>query len=375
MEALIILINIYVLLYVFYIARLIYGYAKIPTFKSVGAVPKTAFSIVVPFRNEAQNLPKLLDSIKNLDYPLELFELILVDDFSDDNSQSLVYKWRMENGFHLTMIESVRMTGSPKKDAILRAIPIAVSEWIVTTDADCVLPVQWLRRLNDYIVEHDVSMIAGPVVYDAKWHFLHQFQQADLMSLQGATIGSFGIGKAFMCNGANLAYKKQLFSELNGFKGNSQTASGDDVFLLQKAVVKHPRQVHYLKSKSAIVKTSPARSWRSLFFQRVRWASKAKTYESEFGEALALVVFLGNLSLIIAVVLFVVDVLDYRNLIVLVGLKLIADWTLMYKTNSFLRSGRFFFPIFSSVLYPVFSVVVAVYSLFGKYQWKGRTFK
>jgi hypothetical protein len=74
-------------------------------------------------------------------------------------------------------------------------------------------------------------MIAG-VTYDCKTAS-HHFQQLDLVSLQGATIGSFGIGKGFMCNGANLAYKKSLFQELNGFR-NDTIASGDDVFLLQK---------------------------------------------------------------------------------------------------------------------------------------------
>jgi hypothetical protein len=71
---------------------------------------------------------------------------------------------------------------------------------------------------------------------------LDHFQQLDLTSLQGATIGSFGLNKAFMCNGANFAYTKSLFEKLNGFDGNNKIASGDDVFLLQKAVEKFPEK-------------------------------------------------------------------------------------------------------------------------------------
>jgi hypothetical protein len=75
------------------------------------------------------------------------------------------------------------------------------------------------------------------------WQFiLHHFQQLDIASLQGATIGSFGINKGFMCNGANFVYQI-LFQELNGFHGNDTIASGDDVFLLQK------RLLNSLKSK------------------------------------------------------------------------------------------------------------------------------
>jgi cellulose synthase/poly-beta-1,6-N-acetylglucosamine synthase-like glycosyltransferase len=106
------------------------------------------------------------------------------------------------------------------------------SEWIITTDADCVVPKNWLSTLDNYIQSSNVNMIAG-VTYDCKNSFT-SFPTADLVSLQGATIGSFGIGKGFMCNGANLAYKKSLFQELNGFQGNDTIASGDDVFLLQK---------------------------------------------------------------------------------------------------------------------------------------------
>ncbi len=375
MEALIIIIYVYILLYAVNIARLIAGYGKVRYYAAADVNPKTEFSIVVPFRNEEKNLPRLLESIKNINYPEAFFEVILVDDFSDDNSQSLIYKWRMANPtFKITLIESVRMTGSPKKDAILRAIPIAVSDWIITTDADCSLPPEWLSTYNGYILSNDVSMIAGPVVYDTKFSFLHLFQQADLLSLQAATIGSFGIGKAFMCNGANLAYTKKLFNELSGFSGNSKIPGGDDVFLLQKATASVPEKVHYLKSRNSIVATNPAVSWKELFNQRVRWASKASFYQSDYAEALSVVVFLGNLITIVAVILALGGFMDFRHLIAIAAIKVTADWILMFKANSLLRNGRFFLPLLSSVIYPFFCVAVAVYSLFGSYQWKGRTF-
>src|SRR6476620_6946995 len=138
MEAVSVLAGIYFVTYLIFIGSLIYGFTriKIPTVNT--ASPKTTFSIIVPFRNEAQNLPLLLESIKNLNYPKDLFEVILVDDFSDDGSSGLIYKWRMEHGeFHLTLLETVKFTGSPKKDAIARAVPIVAHDWIITTDADC----------------------------------------------------------------------------------------------------------------------------------------------------------------------------------------------------------------------------------------------
>jgi cellulose synthase/poly-beta-1,6-N-acetylglucosamine synthase-like glycosyltransferase len=376
MESLTVLLPIYVLIYVAFITRLIFGFSKIKTVKYAGAFPKTTFSIVIPFRNEAENLPSLLESIKNLNYPKTLFEVIFIDDFSEDTSEKLIYKWRMDNGeFHVTLIESVRISGSPKKDAIARAVPIVVNDWIVTTDADCVLPESWLATLNDHILDHDVRMIAGPVVYKGKNNFSHHFQQMDLLSLQGATMGSFGIGKPFMCNGANFAYDKKLFAELKGFEGNDNNASGDDVFLLQKAVAKYPEKVHYLKSTQAIVVTKPVDGWPGLFYQRVRWASKTASYENDFGETLAWVVFLGNLALVAGFALSVAKLFAWKYLLALFILKFVVDTILLIQANGFLRHREFFFPVFSALLYPFFSVAVALYSVVGKYEWKGRKFR
>lgn len=373
MESVALLAGIYFILYLIFIGRLVYGFTQIKTTENHAILPKTTFSIVVPFRNEAENLPQLLESIKNLDYPAELFEIILIDDFSEDKSQSLVYQWRMENGkFHTTLIENVRISNSPKKDAINRAVPIVVNEWVITTDADCTVPKNWLLTLNDYIQSHDVSMIAGAVVYQTKASFVQHFQQMDLMSLQGATIGSFGLNKAFMCNGANFAYKKQFFLDLGGFGGIDKMASGDDVFLLQKAVANQRKKVHYLKSREAIVTTKPLNSWRVVFFQRVRWASKAVSYENDFGQLLSLVVFLGNLSLLALGGLAVIRWISWEIFVGIFAIKFIADAILLLQTNGFLRKGQFFFPLFSSVFYPFFSVAVALYSLYGKYEWKGR---
>src|SRR5699024_1765330 len=114
---LIIILEIYLLLYVIYIVRLIAGFSKVSEVTLKSSQPSTFFSVIVPFRNEADNLPTLLDSIKTLDYPIDLFEFILVDDSSSDDSQTLIYRWRMENGsYNLTLLENVKISGSPKKD-------------------------------------------------------------------------------------------------------------------------------------------------------------------------------------------------------------------------------------------------------------------
>ena len=368
---------IIIITYCLAIAALIYGFSKVNSIEYLGLKPKTKFSIVVPFRNEAENLPILLDSFSKLNYPNDLFEVILVDDESEkefkvcfDNSLSLGSGLK----FKVLVTKNIRVSNSPKKDAISTAMQVVKTNWIITTDADCVVNKNWLLALDNYIQLHNVSMIAGAVSYNFKNSFLHHFQQLDLASLQGATIGSFGLKKGFMCNGANFAYTKSFFEELNGFEGNDGIASGDDVFLLQKAIARFPEKVHYLKSENNIVVTKPLNDWKSLFYQRVRWASKTGSYESGFGKNLGLVVFGGNLAWILGFGFWVLGFIPFLNAALLFLSKFIVDTVLIYKTNRFLTKKRMRYLILANLLYPFFSTSVALYSQFGKYEWKGRRF-
>ena len=355
-------------LYFATITHLIYGFSSVKIYDEIGLKPKTKFTIIVPFRDEEKHLPLLLESFSTLNYPLELFEVLLVDDDSKEKFQVSSFEFRV------SIIDNKRTSNSPKKDAILTAMQEVPTDWVITTDADCTVNKNWLLTLDNYIQTHNASMIAGAVTYDCNDSFLHQFQQLDMASLQGATIGSFGIHKGFMCNGANFAYTKSLFQELNGFEGNDKIASGDDVFLLQKAINKAPEQVHYLKSKNSIVTTQPLNSWKALFYQRVRWASKTNSYQSFYGKMVALTVFMGNLGWLCAVIWSIIDFETVRILLPTIILKMVIDGILILKADGFLNSKRTNLLFLGSLFYPFFSTSVALYSIVGKYEWKGRRF-
>ena len=355
-------------IYFISISLLIFGFRRIKKYRKKNLQPKTSFTIVVPFRNEAGNLPNLLNSFLNLNYPLDLFEVILVDDSSKEKFQVSGFR------FQVTLIDNIRTSNSPKKDAITTAMQYVKTNWVITTDADCIVSENWLLAFDNYIQENQVSMLAGAVSYECENSFLHHFQQLDLTSLQGATIGSFGLNKAFMCNGANLAYTKALFEKLNGFDGNDKIASGDDVFLLQKAAEEFPKEVHYLKAEEAIVITKPTETWKALFYQRVRWAAKTSSYKSTFGKFLGLIVFFGNLSFVIGFFFLLFGIWSYPIFVLFVFFKFGIDFVLLYITNQFLTRTRIKSLFLSSLLYPFFSSAVALYSLFGSYEWKGRRF-
>lgn len=364
----IIIFYIIILVYSITIGVLVYGFSRINNFQPTLFSPQTKFTIIVPFRDESKNLPFLLDSFSKLNYPIQLFEVILID---DDSAETFMLP---DLKFTISILKNNRISNSPKKDAITTAIQEVNTQWIITTDADCVVNENWLAILDNYIQNQEVSMIVGAVSYTCNSTFLHQFQQFDFTSMQGATIGSFGLGKGFVCNGANFAYEKSFFQELKGFKGNDQIASGDDVFLLQKAMSKSPEKVHYLKSKNNIVITKPLNNWKSLLHQRIRWVSKTISFQSFFGIFLGFVVFITNLAWLFAIGSSLLEIFSFQKIIPFFVLKFFLEMVLIQRTNQFLNEVKLQYMILNSLFYPFFSTVVALYSLLGNYEWKGRKF-
>ncbi|WP_396602984.1 glycosyltransferase [Algibacter sp. R77976] len=369
------------LIYLALIGSFIFGFNKTTTFKLEDIPARTKFSILIPFRNEAENLPDLLKSIENLNYPKHLYEIIFVDDDSNDNSTEIIQKLLKSRPFDcakgdIEIISNIRKTNSPKKDAITSAIKKAKNDWIITTDADCKLPKFWLDSFDEFIQKNNTVCIAAPVTYSNNNTFLNRFQTLDILSLQGATIGGFRLKKPFLCNGANLCYKKSIFIEVNGFDGNTNIASGDDIFLLEKVSKTYPKQLHYLKCEKAIVVTKSQYTWKNLISQRIRWAAKTSAYNNWFGKLTGLVVLLMNAIIIIGLALSIVGVMKFKTLFYITFIKFNIDFFLIYKSALFFNQK----PVLKSyilgfIVYPVFSVYVACISMFSGYKWKGRQFK
>jgi len=368
MEIIIFTSYLILLWYVLNIFWLIIGFNKVKSFEDHKESAATKFTILVPFRNEKENLPQLLGSFDKLNYPTDFFEVILIDDRSED-----AYEFQKRE-YALTLIDNVRKSGSPKKDAINSAIAVAKNDWIITTDADCVVPENWLLTIDTFIQHTNPKMIASGVSYDKGVSLLACFQQVDMLSLQGTTLGSFGNKQAFMCNGANFCYQKSFFIALEGFAGNNNIASGDDVFLLQKAMGKDPEAVRFLKSAKTIVNTKPEASWKSLFYQRVRWASKTANYKSVYSKQVAISVFLMNSIFLFYFITLFLFPISIQILMWFFAMKFLIDFVLLKQSAIFFKK-QLHYLLLCSLIYPFFSVLVVVYSFFGKYHWKGRTFK
>ncbi|MFS4483683.1 glycosyltransferase family 2 protein [Hyunsoonleella sp. 2307UL5-6] len=364
------------ILYLILILSFCFGFDKVKDFLLSDIKAETKFSIVIPFRNEAENLPRLLKSLSALNYPKQLFEIILVDDNSNDDSVNSINIFIKTSALNISVLKNESITKSPKKDAITTAIQHAQHEWIITTDADCILPQYWLDSFDTFIQHKTPVCIVAPVTYFGGNSFLNRFQTLDMYSLQGATIGGFGIHKPFLCNGANFGYTKSVFNAIEGFKGNTDISSGDDVFLLEKIVQKYSKAVHYVKCEKAIVTTKPQTSWNALIQQRLRWAAKTSAYNSWFAKLVGVSIFLMNLTFLILPILSLSGTFNIKIWVYVLVIKLNVDFLLLYKTSAFFNQrGAFKSFLTSFFVYPFFSVYVAIASLFSGYTWKGRSFK
>ena len=363
------------------IMYLIRGIDRLPLFEPKNQTYHQGFSIIIPFRNEEENLPKLLSSLASVLYPVENYEIILVNDNSKDESAALIQNFSDANPhLKIKLIEQKEVCKAPKKEAILKGIHRADFEWIITTDADCMVPPQWLMTFNQMINTRDTKMIVAPVTYEDASGFLHHFQVLDFLSLQGTTMGSFGqtdkgFLNPFLCNGANLCYSKDAFSQVDGFEGNDHISSGDDIFLLEKMQEKYPDEIHFLKSCDALVKTTSQKTWKALLAQRIRWASKTSAYKSTKVKMIGLLVFTYSLLLIALVFYGFAGKISWGSIGLLFLIKFNLDFLLIFKTSKLFKQTEVMRSYFiSSLIHPVYTVIVSLFSLRKKYRWKERTY-
>ncbi len=362
------LLVIYSMLILYYIA----GWNEVKLFLPGDHEPALSISVIIAARNEEENIGNLLASIDAQTYPKQLFEVIVVDDHSTDNTTGVVKNFEFVKQIQL----QADHINSFKKKAIETGIAAASGDIIVTTDADCVVPNNWLKTIAAFKKETGAVFIAAPVAMENKQTLLQAFQSLDFLVLQGITAASVKKRIHNMCNGANLAYERKIFFEVNGFTGIDHIASGDDMLLMQKIAQRFPGKISYLLSKEAIVTTQAAKTWKEFFSQRIRWASKATNYNDwKIFSALFLVYFF-NCSLL---ALFTAGFWKHNlwwGLIVILFIKTLIEFIFLIPVGSFYNKQHLLklFPLFQP-LHIVYTVIAGWFGVFGRFEWKGRRVK
>jgi poly-beta-1,6-N-acetyl-D-glucosamine synthase len=367
-----ILLWLSVILYGLAILRRRQAWRQMPqTFLPDSPQPETFISVIIPIRNEARNLQNLLSGFREQHYPKNLFEVILVDDHSEDCSVEFILEFQQEADFAVKLI-SLPEAASGKKSALKAGILQASGPLLAFTDGDCRMQPNWLLLLEQTYRLQQAKFISGPVCLTGH-SFFEKMQVVEFASLIGIGAASIGLKVPNMCNGANLAYDKAAFEAVNGFAGNEHIASGDDEFLMHKMAEKWPGKVCFLKAPDATVYTKAQPTLKAFLAQRIRWASKWKSYQNRPAQRLALLVFTVNLLLFLAIPAVLYGKISFTMFISAYLVKFATDGLFLVPVLRFLKQENLTVTIFwVQLFYVPYVVLTALAGLFGKYTWKGR---
>jgi cellulose synthase/poly-beta-1,6-N-acetylglucosamine synthase-like glycosyltransferase len=332
-------------------------------------------SVIIPARNEEAGIGQCLDSLFNQTYPNAFTEVIVVNDFSTDNTEALVLGHKLKSKV-LNLSDYVSEDlNSYKKKAIETGISHSSGELIICTDADCTMGSDWIAVIASAYLREKFQFIAAPVKIIGNRSWLTVFQTLDFISLQGITGAAVYKNLYPMCNGANLAYTRKAYDAVEGFSDITHIASGDDMLLMKKIQERFPGKSEYLKDPRAIVYTGPSENIKSFIKQRIRWASKISHYKHPATFLTLAIVYLVNTFLIL---LFISCFYygHWRWLLILIAFKTISEYFFVSKVARFFQQQSLmkYFPL-CQPFHILYTVIAGSFGSFGKYEWKNRKVK
>jgi biofilm PGA synthesis N-glycosyltransferase PgaC len=324
-------------------------------------------TLLIPVRNEVQNLESLFREIKQIDYPG--VQVLLVDDHSEDGSLPLMLE---ASDPRITILSN---PGIGKKSAIEFGVEKASTELIFCSDADCRFPKYWLTTTAAAFADPKIQLVCGPVLSTDQDTFFQRFQRIEWASILLVTQYFFSQKQALICSAANLAYRKSAFLKVKGYDSNRELLSGDDEFLLKKVRTEFGKDsCVYLPFATNLVLTQPQLSISQLINQRVRWAGKWKAH----GGGLHAFSAIGSVSIqvcwLASIVLLGMGILGILTfLTVWLGKILTEKGRLGRVLNALGFQVSLLDYVKTSFLHPVYVLTVAVGALRGKFDWKGRS--
>jgi len=295
--------------------------------------------------------------------------LILVNDHSTDNTLNILNSSQLDN------LQVINMPNGEfgKKNAIKKAVELASGDIILASDADCSFNRNWLQTMANYFADENIKLVSGPVSYHKKNGVFQSLQTLEFASLIASGAGAIGAENPIFCNGANMAYRKDIFLEVNEF-ANDRSVSGDDVFLLHSVKAKYPNSVTFAKENSAIVMTDAVESLSGFINQRKRWTTKSSGYKDNASIYTSFLVLFTNLAFVFLFAMYFWNI-EYFNLFILFyGVKFLVDLILLFPILKFFNRTdlvKWIFPF--EIFYSFYIVLIVVLSFTKSFEWKGRT--
>ncbi|MDB4924824.1 glycosyltransferase [Mucilaginibacter sp.] len=335
----------------------------------------TKVTVLIAARNEEARIHYTIEDILAQDYPKQLTEIIIVDDHSTDRTSAIISSYA-NRGIKLLQLNEAQPLNSYKKKAIATAIGMSSGELMVATDADCRMGAQWLSSVVGYYEANHPVMISSPVAFFEEKSLFERMQTLEFSFLIGIGGAFIGNKRASTCNGANLAYRKDVFYEVGGFAGIDELASGDDELLLQKIAERYPGQIGFLNLQEAIVYTHAKYTLKEFLQQRRRWASKSTKYKDKKVIAMALFMWLFNITMLLNVALGFYDGWFFKLVLIQFALKCLIEAIFLYLICSFFKRAALL-PLLLIVapLHMLYLAYLGIMTNARKYYWKGRMVK
>lgn len=373
-----ILISLFTFLLIFYmhfLLRISSGLKK--TSNEIRPNHKNEFvSIIVPFRNEENNIIRNLKSLTSQTVHRKQYEIIYVDDNSEDNSYQILSEAPKPDNIILLKSPIKIDERAHKKKALQFAINKAKGEIIITTDADCVQHNTWLETMLSHFDE-STAFVSGPVEFVSDGKLFFEIQKLEFSSLILVGAGLIGNKSPIICNAANLGFRKSVFFEVGGYDDNLSISSGDDEFLMQKISNQTDYDIKFCMDKNAIVYTLPNENINQFYQQRKRWASKGFHYTDKGIVLKLILIFLFYLGIPTQIILglYLNDIFLFTTIFSLI-FKFIAEYKIVQiDSNKLFTKTKDIYFVLAQILHIPYIIISGISGIFGNYKWKGRSIK
>jgi len=335
-------------------------------------------SVVIAVRNEEDNIAHLLSDLIGQTYPKDRYEVIIINDHSDDGTVDVVQRFCNGNSnVRLIHASEIEKGFTPKKNAIYQGIKNSRGEIILMTDGDCRVLPSWVETMVSYF-QQNVGMVVGFSqlgLPEEKRPFFQRLQATDFLSLMAAAQGSLNFHWPLAASGQNLAYRREAFEEVGGFSRIGHRVSGDDVLLLQLVHQKTHWKIHFAPLEDCFNVSPPEENLHDLLNQRKRWASNG-AYQLRLNKIFFLYVvttFLVNLSLLVHFPVYIILSKSLIFPLICLMMKCVAEGLLLTKGCHVYKRFDLFklFPVWFLLQIP-YVVFVGFLGSIGHLTWKKR---
>lgn len=372
-----ILISLFLILLIYYSLFLLKIYFGLNNLSYESEkIPDEFISVIVPFRNEEKNIKSTFINLSNQDYPANKYEIIFINDFSEDKSLDLLKSFTAKDNVKILSVPDDYSVNAYKKRAIRFGIEHSKGDIIVTTDADCIHQTDWLKNLLKYF-DNQTGFVSGPVEFLPEKKLFGKIQRLEFSSLVITGAGLICAKIPTICNAANIAYRKSLFHKVGGFNHQLDLSSGDDELLMQKINKITEYKIKFAPDLKTIVFTNANATLKEFYLQRKRWASKGLFYNDKTLVYKLIFIYLFYLGLILQPILsFLFSHLLIISFLFSVLIKILIEFLILKKGQRILSDKKIINVFLITELFQVPYILIAgISGVFGNFNWKGRSIK